>query len=310
MHIMHKHTVIPKPEHGSLEWLKLRQRNANGDCILGASEVSTIMGCNPFQTVAELAVQKTIEPSVGTPNDAMVRGNVLEPALITHASNVLEKRLHTPDFMYARGRFIATLDAQGMDDLDLVVEAKTTNSWASGDAFPDSWFWQAQAQMYCTGAPQVIFVILDRRQRLCFEYVQSSKDAQDLMWDRAETFCSAVDRGEIPEEDTLGAHSIAELHPEPAGEVELDHNAIALLAQWQGVKESISLLEQEERTLKDALARVLVDKEYGTLDGRRVLSWKMQSQRRLDAKALAQDYPDIADAYTKGTTFRTMRAMK
>lgn len=307
---MHKHKVIPKPAHGSIEWLRLRHRNANGDCIVGASEVSTIMGCNPFQSLSDLAVRKTLEPTVGEQNDAMVRGNVLEPALVQHASDVLEQRLHTPDFMYSRGRIIATLDAQGIDNPDLVVEAKTTNSWASGDAFPDSWFWQAQAQMYCTGAPKVVFVILDRHQRLVFEFVESNKHAHDDMWDKVEAFCSAIDRGEIPESETLTAPMVAELHPQSAGEVELDHSAIALLAQWQGVKESISLLEKEEKQLKDALARTLLDREYGTVAGRRVLSFKTQETRRLDSKALAQDYPDIADAYMKTTTFRTMRASK
>lgn len=310
MHSMHKHQVIPKPAHGSIEWLRLRHRNANGDCIVGASEVSTIMGCNPFQSISDLAVRKTMEPTIGETNPAMVRGNYLEPTLIQYASDTLEKRLHTPDVMYARGRIIATLDAQGIDDPSLVVEAKTTNSWASGDAFPDSWFWQAQAQMFCTGAPKVVFIILDRHMRFCFEFVEASKDAQDDMWDKVEAFCSAIDRGEIPEHETLTAPMVAELHPEPAGEVELDNSAIALLAQWQGVKESISLLEKEERDLKDALARTLLDKEYGTVAGRRVVSWKMQESRRLDSKALAEDYPDIADAYTKTSTFRVMRATK
>lgn len=307
---MNKHHTIPKPQHGSLEWLQLRHRNAYGECIVGASEVSTIMGCNPFQSIADLAVRKTLEPTVNEQNDAMVRGNILEPALIQHASNVLGIELHTPDFMFARGRFIATLDAQGVQDYDTIVEAKTTNSWASGDALPDSWFWQAQAQMYCTGAPKVTFVILDRHLRLCFETVESNTDAQNEMWDRVEAFCRAIDQGEIPQHETLTAPTIAELHPIPVGEVELDSSAIALVAQWQGLKESISLLEKEEKQVKDAIARILLDKEYGTVAGRRVLSWKMQETKRFDSKAFAEDHPDLAERYTKPSTFRVMRTTK
>jgi len=310
MHTMHKHIVIPKPTHGSLEWLQLRHRNSNGDCIVGASEVATVMGDNPYQSIADLAVKKTLDPVVGEQNEAMVRGNALEPALLAHASNVLGKRIETPEFMFARGRIVATLDGQGVDEPDLIVEAKTTNSWSPDAPFPKSWFWQAQAQMYCTGAPEVIFIILDRHQRFIFQTIEADRQAQDAMWDKVEAFCSAIDRGEIPEEDTLSAPAVAELHPEPAGETELDTNAITILAQWQGIRESISLMEKEEKQLRDALARTLMGKEYGTVAGRRVISWKAQESRRLDQKALAEAHPDIAEQFMKTSHFRVMRATK
>lgn len=301
---------IPKPAHGSIEWLNLRHRDATGSCIIGASEVSTIMGCNPFQTITDLAVRKLRDPEIIPANDAMVRGNVLEPGLLAHASNVLGERIETPNVMYLHGRFIATLDGRGIDNPDLIVEAKTTNSHSLNDPLPASWFWQAQAQMYCTDTTRVTFVILDRSMRLGFQHVERDQQAIDAMWDAVKDFCEAIDRGEVPEAEMLSAESIALLHPEPAGEVEFDRQTIAVVEEWQAIKESISLLEKREKELKDVIARKMMDAEYATIDGRRVLSWKAQSSRRLDTKALSEAHPDLAEKFTQQSQFRVLRTIK
>jgi len=301
---------IPKPAHGSLEWLNLRHRDPSGSCVVGASEVATIMGCNPFQTVTELSVRKLREPEIIPANDAMVRGNVLEPGLLQHASNVLGQRIETPNVMYLRGHFIATLDGRGVEDPSLIVEAKTSNTYSLNDNLPLSWFWQAQAQMYCTGTDSVTFVILDRSQRLGFHTVDFDAESQIVMFDAVHDFCSLIDAGEICKPEMLSLEDIARLHPEPSGEVEIDRNTIAVIEEWQAVKESISLLEKQEKALKTQIARTLMEHEYATVEGKRVLSWKAQSSRRLDTKALSEAHPDIADKFTQQSTFRVLRTIK
>jgi len=301
---------IPKPAHGSLAWLQLRHRSPEGKCIVGASEVATIMGCNPYSTVSELGARKLMTPTVGEQNDAMVRGNVLEPALLQHASDVLQQEIETPEVMYLHGRIIATLDGRGTETPDLIVEAKTSNHYGLGEPLPDSWYWQAQAQMHCTEAERIVFIILDRHLRLGFEYVHRDDEAIANMLDAVEQFCDMVDHGFVPDEETLPATLIAEMHPEPAGEKELDTNAIALIAEWQGIKAALSDLEASEKKVRDALARMLMDAEYGTVAGHRVISWKSQQRTSLDAKALQADHPEIAAAYMKQSSFRVMRPVR
>jgi putative phage-type endonuclease len=306
---MHKHT-INKPPHGSLEWQHVRWRDENNKCVVGASEVSTIMGCNPYESVAEMAVRKMLPPQVSETNDAMTRGNVLEPALITHASNALGINLITPDIMYRNGRFIATLDAEAIDDPTLLVEAKTNNHWAFGSELPDSWFWQAQAQMHCTGADKVTFVILDRHMRLGFELVERSDDAIARMEEAVEAFCLCVDEERMPADAVLTAPLVTELYKDAKGEVELEGNILYLLGEWEAAKHAIKEAEERERNTKDEIARMLLDKEFGTVCGTRVVSFKTQSSSRLDSKALLADHPELKDAYTKTTTTRVMRIIK
>jgi len=300
---------ITKPTHGSLEWQQVRHRNSDG-CVVGASEVSTIMGCNPYETLADIAIRKLQPPQTTDTNDAMVRGNVLEPALITHAENVMGIELVVPDVMYNNGRFIATLDARGRYEHAVIVEAKTNNHWALGTELPIAWYWQAQAQMYCTDTTAVHFVVLDKNMRLGFDRVARDEDSIASMVHHVEQFCAAIDEERLPMEMDLTAPQVGLLHPQGAGEVELDGTALSLIEEWGAVKDALKDLENKEKAIKDALANMLRDSEFGTVSGQRVLSFKTQTTKRFDTKALLADFPQYNDKYTTQSSFRVLRAVK
>lgn len=301
---------ITKPTHGSLEWQQVRHRNTDGQCVIGASEVSTIMGCNPYETIADIAIRKLLPPQTTDTNDAMVRGNVLEPALVTHAENVLGVELVVPEVMYNNGRFIATLDARGVTDPSIIVEAKTNNHWALGSELPIAWYWQAQAQMYCTDTYAVHFVVLDKNMRLGFDLVERNEDSIASMVEHVELFCKAVDEERLPHDMELTAPQVGLLHPQGEGETELDNAALSLIEEWGAVKDALKDLENKEKAIKDALANMLRDAEFGTVSGHRVLSFKTQTTKRFDTKALLIDHPQYNDKYTTQSSFRVLRAVK
>ena len=306
---MHKQQ-IPKPTHGSIEWHQVRHRDHNGHCVLGASEIAIVMGDSPYETISELAIRKLLPPQVTDTNDAMERGNVLEPALVAHAANKLGEELIVPDVMYRNGRIVATLDARSTSNADRLVEAKTNNHWALGYELPAAWMWQAQAQMHCTDATEVVFVVLDKNMRLGFETVQRRDDLIEMMIEQAELFCAAIDDDRMPDDAALTAPQVAQLFPDAAGEAELDGTSISLIDEWAALKHAIKDLETKERAVKDALANTLLDKEYGTVGGQRVLSFKAQTTKRFDSKALIADLPELENKYTTTTTFRVMRTMR
>ena len=120
-------TAIPKPTHGSQEWLNLRHRDHNGKVIFGASEAGALMGVSEYTTRADLAVEKLSPPTVKAPTAAMIKGIIFEPALGEYASQQLGMQLITPDEMYLKGRWIATLDFVNQHDAH-IVEAKVTSA--------------------------------------------------------------------------------------------------------------------------------------------------------------------------------------
>jgi predicted phage-related endonuclease len=70
--------------------------------------------------------------------------------------------------------------------------------------------------------------------------------------------------------------------------------------------------ETVEKRTKDALARLLLDNDEGTLNGVRVISWKEQEGRKsLDAKRLQEELPDVFEKYQKESKpFRVMRTYR
>jgi predicted phage-related endonuclease len=43
---------IPKPKHGSKEWLLTRWRDDLGRCVFGASDIPALMNASPYKTRA------------------------------------------------------------------------------------------------------------------------------------------------------------------------------------------------------------------------------------------------------------------
>lgn len=310
---MTRHT-IPKQQHGTLGWLTDRHRH-NGKCIVGASEVATVMLANDYESPVDLAVRKLQPPVVTEANEAMMRGNYLEPALITYASAELQRELLVPEVMYINEGIIATLDAVGADSTlgdypDLVVECKTANRWTLADTVPASWWWQAQAQMLVTDVTEVQFAVLDKHMRLGMQTVVRNDDAIATMIAEVQRFCAAIDLQQLPADSELTAVHVATLYPQPSGSVEIDPTMIDSIERWQAIKANLKDLEQEERLLKDQIANALRDAEFGTVGGNRVLSYKAQTATRFDQKEFAKDYPEAAAKYMTATSFRVLRITK
>lgn len=294
----------------TLAWLEKRHRY-NDKCIVGSSEVSVVMGANEYETIVDLAVRKLQPVQSNPPTDAMTRGNVLEPALIQHARNEMNIALETPNVMYLHNDVIATLDARGTGEhKNIVVEAKTNNRWTLGNDVPTTWWWQAQAQMYCTDTEVVNFVVLDKHMRLGMQQVERSNDGIAQMVERVSAFCEAINDERLPDDSVLTAPQVAALYKQPAGVVELTADAFNLIGEWEAIKACLKEYEEREKQVKDAIANLMREHEFASVNGQRVLSYKAQSTSRLDSKALATAHPELVQQYTTASTFRVLRITK
>lgn len=311
--------LIPKEEHGSLKWLQQRHRDDIGRCIIGGSEVATVMLANNYESPTDLAIRKLQPPVVTEANDAMMRGNYLEPALIAYASAQMGRKLLTPSVMFRNDRIICTLDAVATKgdespdpdwNIQHVVECKTNNRWTLNDEIPTSWWWQAQAQMYATHHSLVTFSVLDGKMRLGMFDVQRNDDAIATMVQEVEAFCQAIDANRLPTDTSLTMQQVAALYPKPDGTTELSPDVLHDIEQWSAIKDALKQLEADEKRIKDKLADALRDAEFGTVNGQKVLSYKAQSTTRVDTKGLALAHPKVASAFTTSTTFRVLRTIK
>jgi predicted phage-related endonuclease len=211
--------------------------------------------------------------------------------------------------MYLNGRIIATLDGLAAHP-EKVFEAKTSTAYVQGDACLPEWYWQAQAQMFCTGTSVVTFIVLDRQLRITMFDVERNEQDQQHMVEQVQQFCESIDAGVLPENVPLTADQVTLLHPEPAGEVELGASGLDIVQRLQAVKEAIKELESEETELRNHLANMMRDADAGTVDGHKIITYKAQSTVRFDQKSFSDEHPDLLKKYQKKSSFRVMRFVK
>jgi putative phage-type endonuclease len=307
--------TVKKPEHGSIEWLTIRKSDDNGRIRFGASEAPTLMGANPYQTIADLALNKWAPTEVSEQNDAMLRGNVLEPALVTYAAQLIDQPVITPDVMYANGRLIATLDGLSQDG-SVIVEAKTTTSYSSDDDIPAAYYWQAVAQLFCCpSADRVLVVVLDKRMRLGSWIVDSNNDTviSDMahLADQADTVGQYLDRREMPPDAGVKERHIIAMYPEPGGSVELDSEGVFVLRSWIAAKEARKNAETEEQMWRDQLVVLLGAADVGCVDSEPVVTYKQRKgASTVDWKAVAKDHKSLLDQYRKqGAPTRVLKSV-
>lgn len=298
----------PKPTHGSLEWLKARQRNQYGETRFGASEAPTLMGVNEYQNLVDLFINKHESEPTQINNPATHRGNVLEPALIAEASRILEMDLIVPDVMFCYQRLMANLDgANHNEHPNMIVEAKTTTRHSLSDEIPMPYYWQAMAQMATTTAMGVMVICLDRRQEIGTWDVQRDEHAIELLIEQSNTIGAMFDRHEIP----AGANhqQITQLFPNPEGIIELDDDQMVDFQDWISHKQLLETAQENEKLMRDIVANIIGNKEIANHNGKTIATFKSRKVAgRFDNKRFAIDHPHLVDEYTtKDSTTRVLR---
>jgi len=309
-------TLIPKPPHGSMQWLMMRHRDDFGRCTLGASDAPALMQASPFTTRADLYHSKRIRPQISETSAAMQVGNILEPALVAELGRRLGITLWTPETMYRRDRFTVTLDAIGAttDAPTVIGEVKTTRRHRISDIsdVPADYLWQCWAQMLVLDAP-VWLIVLDKDMSISTHEIPRNEQALDTLRTDSEKFCAAVDNDDQRELglliDEMTAEQIAGIVKPVERTISLtseQHDWIRELADARDLKRQAETIEQAAR---DHIARFMLDATIATYDSRKVLTWKEQAGREsVDVTRLRAEHPALVAEFTKqGQPSRVMR---
>jgi hypothetical protein len=305
--------LIPKPEHGSLEWHKLRHRR-NGQVVFGASEAPALMGAGRYvdQTLAGLCIRKLPdEPEVGKSTEAMDRGHALEPALVSWAQGVLGTKLHVPAVMYARGRFVVSLDAIA-DDGSLIVEAKSTTDYFDPDDFRQDWYWQACGQAAGTGIYTVAFAVLDGALRLHIHVIDINPDDVATLELIAEEVGACLDEGVMPEHIQPNTSEQRLLHPvsKPKQTIEADAELADSLDDLRRLKADAKALEDETDRIAAWCMGQIGSAEVVVRNGVKLATWGTTRRKTTDWNALMEHYgitDDDLQKFSKPLVYRTFR---
>ncbi len=304
---------IPKPKHGSKEWLLTRWRDDSGRCVFGASDVPALMNASPYKTRAELFADKLNEPQEQIESAIFKRGNLLEKPLLEAASEELGINFFTPETIFRDGRLSVSLD--GVDntiDPAVIVEAKTTTRYSIYDQndLPIEWCWQGWAQQAVLNCP-VWFSVLDRDLKISVVELPKNEAAIDALQLEAEIFGDWVDKNTPPldEINNFSADDIARIWKVTPTMIELDSTAAQLVIDLEKARAISKEASDAEARIKDALAQMMLNHEIGMFNGQKILSWQQQAGKTaLDTARLRADHPDLVKQYEKqGNPYRVMR---
>jgi len=314
--------TVPKPPHGSIEWLQLRHTDEFGQPRVSASEAAAVHGEHRFKTKWALAAEKLLpEPIPTETTRAMERGNRLENAVIAWLAADIGQHIEYPDVMYTYDEggasMIATLDGYIGDNKflpDSIVEIKTYNREFDPDGdygegygpLPAYWHWQGVQQSMCANTDHVIWGVLDSTLDLKIYHQFVSDNDRKVHRAAVADFCRYLSVGLIPDEWERSYDDMSKMQPVRDESRELDDVA-ALIAQLREVQADKRELSEREDEIKAILATELHGATVGTVGGQEVVTWKQQSRTSFDAKSFASDHPDLHKQYTKSSTYRVMR---
>lgn len=294
------------------EWLQERMTG------IGGSDAGTILGVNKWKSKTQLFFEKTNPEMIQEiSNDAIHFGNVLEDVVAEEFAARTGKKVRRDNRMLRHPEhhfMMANLDRVVVGEKAL-LECKTTSQFNKeqweDDNVPAQYLCQIQHYMAVTGYEKAYIAVLIGGQSFIWKEIERDDELIQIIIAAEKDFWeNYVQAGVIPEIDGSEAtsefinHMYQDIDNE---EIELGTEADTLMKAIESIKEDIKeqqqLQKKYENQLKDSLGHNTAGKTAAYL-----ATWKQQTRRNLDKKALEEKYgKEAIDQFYKESEYRVLR---
>jgi putative phage-type endonuclease len=290
------------------EWLKARSKG------IGGSEITAVMGLDPYKTPYQLWEQKTGRISSFEGNKFTKAGNYLEPVIAqmfqdeTGLEVYVPKTEHWthPDYPHLLGtpdRFVSQKHGEAVLEIKSTMKRITREDVLEGQAI--NWYFQVMWYMGITGLKSGFIAWLVNGVDFDFIEVEFNR----------EIFTDMVEAGN----DFWMNNVVADTPPAPINSddikkiigmvlpdaIEATEEALRIHHQIIENKQKISSLEDANEELKTAIQLLMMDHSHLTYQGATLFTWKESTPLRLDGKELKEQQPEIWNRYAKKGNVRT-----
>lgn len=292
------------------EWLQERKKG------LGGSDASAILGFNPWKSPFELYIEKTSDHVEEIDNEAIHWGNVLEDVVaeeFTRRTGIKVRRRNQIFRHKEHDWMIANIDRDVVGERAL-LECKTTNAFNAdqweGDEIPPAYMCQLQHYMAVLDYEKAYIAVLIGGQKFVWKEIARDDEFIELMIEHEKDFWeNHVLAGVPPEID--GSKSASELlksmYPKDNGETIMleSDEAETLIEAIESLKVDIKEKRDLQKEYENKLKLMIGEAEKGVTPRFEVIHRTITSNR-LDSRKLRKEMPDIAEKYTKESTYRRM----
>lgn len=292
------------------EWLKERTKG------IGGSDASVILGFNPWKSVFQLYVEKTGGEIEIVDNEAIHFGNILEDVVAQEFTRRTGKKVRRRNQMFRHPEhkfMIANIDRDVVGEKAL-LECKTTNAFNAdqweGEHIPPAYICQLQHYMAVLGYEKAYIAVLIGGQQFVWKELERDDEFIEMMIEAEKYFWKNHVLKRVPPEidgSKPATEFLNKMYPEdngetimlPSDEAEMLIEAIELIKAE--VKEKQALQKEYENKLK-----LMIGEAETGVTPRFEVKYKAYERNSIDTKALRKELPDIAEKYTKTSTYRRM----
>lgn len=290
------------------EWLEARKDG------IGASEVATIVGLNPWETPYQLWRRKIGLDPAKPMNAAMNTGHILEDGVAQYWAQATGREIiaaSKDDFMFvdkerpflrvSPDRTFWIEGATRNDDNKGILECKTTRMKVDPDDLPKYWFAQVQMNLGVAGYSQGSLAWLSAGQGFDFGYqdLKLVPDFYEWLVEETERFWTDHILGN-KEPDPVSAQDIILKYNRHTGgkTIECSDEVFEAYSSLKEVKREIKALEERQEEYEATIKKAFTDAEAMSYGGDVIATWKApKPSMKFDAKTFQAEHPDLAKPY-------------
>lgn len=289
------------------EWL-LDRRNG-----IGGSDVATILGLNKWKSPYQLWLEKTGQILLNQEqSEPAYWGNVLEEVVAKEFTERTGKKVRRRNQVFSHSQYPflrANIDRDIVGE-NAILECKTTNAflakeWESEEV-PPAYLCQVQHYMNVLDKDYCYIAVLIGGQKFIWKRIDRDQELIDVITERLVDFWETnVLEGNEPVID--GSQATADFLKDKYSELEEKETTLpasfdVLIDQKEELKRGKKEIEESIRKIENELKNELGKRNASIgITSRIIINWKEISTTRLNAKKLAEKYPEIAkddDIYT------------
>lgn len=289
------------------EWLRQRTEG------IGASEIASIVGLNPWETPYQLWRRKTGLDEGKAENFAMRAGHYLEDAVSrfwqdetglrviksSAADFIITNKDVAPHLQVSPDRLFWLSEEKKSGKG--ILECKTTQKQIDPDDLPRHWFCQVQANLGVAGFTQGSLAWLTAGREFGYKHINLVPNFFQWLTDECERFWH--DHIETRQEPPLTAVQdiLAKYALHTEGKiVETTADIYEVYKALKDVKADIKKLEAQQAAYEEKIKTAFQDAEALTYGGQTLATWKApKPANKFDSKALLEADPNTYALYLR-----------
>lgn len=289
------------------DWLLARNEG------IGASEVATVVGLNPWETPYQLWRRKLGIDPAKPETFAMKAGHYLEDAVARFWSDATGREIikaSVGDFMFVNegkpylrvspDRTYWLGSTTRNDDHKGILECKTTQMTIDPDDLPKHWFVQVQMNLGVAEYESGSLAWLCAGREFGYKDIAFVPDFFAWLVEEVERFWTdnIIGRSEPPAVNVKDVILKYDRHTD-GKTVEVNAEIYEAYKELKSVRQKIEEADERKTELEEKIKMCFGDAEAVSYGGQTIATWKApKPSAKFDAKAFQTDHPDLYKEYT------------